>query len=176
MAEPKKLVAEVIEAAGGKITGRIRLQKIFYLLDQSGLESGFNYHYHHYGPFSRDLDEAVSNAQAFEGVREVIQYRQADGMPYSVFSIEPAREGLTPPLGKLDPDRARELLATMTAPSSTVLELAATIHWLSEKERVTDWRAELIRRKGPKTERGRMDQAFRLLGQLGLPPAIPDVA
>jgi len=41
------------------------LQKTIYLLDQLGLNSGFEYQYYHYGPYSRELDNAVLDAMAF---------------------------------------------------------------------------------------------------------------
>jgi hypothetical protein len=52
--------------------------------------------------------------------------------------------------------------------TSTVLELAATIHWLREKERVGDWRKELKIRKGSKAEESRIEKACTLLGKIAL--------
>lgn len=171
MTTPDELIAEVLAAAGGAIVGRIRLQKIFYLLDQRGMGSGFSFHYHHYGPYSRELDRALDRAQAMQGVEESIAYRQVDGMPYSTFSVRGDSEAAIPgEVGNLSFAEARGLVGAMTSRSSTVLELAATIHWLANAERVTDWRAELIRRKGVKTERGRAEEAMDLLRRLGLSP------
>ena len=172
MTTPDKLVVNVLSAAGAPIVGRIRLQKIFYLLDQKGMGSGLSFHYHHYGPYSRELDAALDRAQAMQGVTEKTAYRQADGMPYSIFSLRGAADGELPDtVGQLSVDEARKLIPSMAAKSSTVLELAATIHWLSKVERVPDWKRELVRRKGAKTERGRMEQALELLSQLRLSPA-----
>ena len=56
MKEREDVVAAIVEAAGGQLTGRVRLQKAVYLLDHVGLNSGFEYDYHNYGPYSRDLD------------------------------------------------------------------------------------------------------------------------
>jgi hypothetical protein len=56
--------------------------------------------------------------------------------------------------------------------SATVLELAATIHWLAVTEGLPDWREELVRRKGAKTQNGRDRLALELLNALGLPPAV----
>jgi hypothetical protein len=56
-------------------------------------------------------------------------------------------------------------------PSATVLELAATIHWLAEVEGRADWREELVRRKGVKAQQGRDEKALDVLRSLGLPPA-----
>jgi phage regulator Rha-like protein len=52
-----------------------------------------------------------------------------------------------------------------------VLELAATIHWLAFVERFDDWREELLKRKGAKTEQGRSDDALRLLAELNIAPS-----
>jgi uncharacterized protein YwgA len=172
MTTPDQLIADVVRAADGEIIGRIRLQKVFYLLEQAGLGAGLSFHYHHYGPYSRELDNAIDRARALRGVEERIKHRQSDGMPYSVFLLRPGAD-IAPPkkIGHLPFGKAKRLVALFKAQTSTVLELAATIHWLAKKERVRDWRRELVRRKGVKTERGRMDEAVGLLKELGLAPA-----
>ncbi len=63
-AEPEHYIADIIRAAGGRLVSRIRLQKIAYLLDQFGPKSGFTYSYHHYGPFSRDIDSAIARCES----------------------------------------------------------------------------------------------------------------
>jgi uncharacterized protein len=162
-------VADIVQAAGGRLVSRIRLQKIAYLLDQLGADSGFSYAYHHYGPYSSDLDSAVMDAEAFELVKEDFGHRKSDGARYSVFVTgEKAQSGhyeyLTDPT-------LRERVQQFAATSITVLELAATAHWLSQKEKVSDWKTEIRRRKGSKTEDGRLDKAMKLLADVGLPPA-----
>ena len=57
------------------------------------------------------------------------------------------------------------------AASPTVLELAATAHWLLVHEKRKDWELELRRRKGVKLESGREKQALDLLKSLKLQPA-----
>lgn len=171
MKKPDELIVEVLAAAGGEIVGRIRFQKIFYLLDQKGMRSGLAFRYHHYGPYSRELDSSLDRAQAMQGVEETIAYRQVDGMPYSTFSLRggPRTVDLGN-VGDLPGEVASDLVRKMSGKSSTVLELAATIHWLTKIERVADWKRELVRRKGVKTERGRMDEAVELLRRLDLSP------
>lgn len=34
-------MSAIVDSAGGKLVSRVRLQKIAYLLDQLGMESGF---------------------------------------------------------------------------------------------------------------------------------------
>jgi uncharacterized protein len=50
MNEHARYVAELIALNGGEIIGKIRLQKIAYLLEAAGLGIGLDYDYHHYGP------------------------------------------------------------------------------------------------------------------------------
>ena len=62
----------------------------------------------------------------------------------------------------------RSAIKEMSSSSSTVLELAATAYWLRHDEGVPDWKAELLRRKGQKADRGRLEEALRLLEKIGL--------
>ena len=47
-----------------------------------------------------------------------------------------------------------------------IAELAATIHWLKERERIEDWKTELKRRKPTKATEDNIDKAFKLLSDL----------
>ena len=163
-------VPSLILAAGGEVVGKVRLQKIVYLLDQIGLNSGFSYEYHHYGPYSDELAEQVEDDVVFRYVDAEQRRRQSDGVPYVVYKASTVGEG--------DPvdehplaDRVRSALSEMQQRSATVLELAATIHWLKVAEGLDDWCTELVRRKGAKTQNGRKSEALELLRVLGLPPA-----
>jgi len=165
----ENIVAAVVAAAGGRLTGRVRLQKTVYLLDRLGLNSGFEYDYHHYGPYSRDLENATLDAKAFDFVIEKFDHRQSDGAMYSIFELktEPKNDAY----GKLGQDRAAELARKFARTNVTVLELAATIDGLQRVERRADWRSELIKRKGVKVQGGRLERAVDLLKEIGLAPA-----
>lgn len=163
---PRQLLMQLIAAADGEIVGRVRLQKIAYLLEQSGLGAGLPFSYHHYGPYSRQLDEAIDAARALGMIEEQVKARAVDGAPFSVFRAR--SDAVEETLGAIPSERARGLIATMKAVPSTVIELAATIHWLVARERVPDWRAELRRRKGPKCDDGRTERAIALLRALDL--------
>ena len=166
---PEHHVADIVQAAGGRLVSRIRLQKIAYLLDQLGAHSGFDYTYHHYGPYSRDLDSAVLDAEAFDLVKEEFERRQSDGARYSVFKALADADAHR--FGYLADRTLRDLVKRFASTNITVLELAATAHWLCQAEKVEDWEAEIRRRKGSKTEGGRLEDAKRLLAEIGLPPA-----
>jgi hypothetical protein len=99
-----------IDAAGGQVVGKVRLQKLVYLLDRLGVPTGFSFSYHHYGPFSEELAEAVEDDVVFSRV-EAEQRRRADGVPFVVYraldhSSEEQRKLLldSPGLGSLGRD------------------------------------------------------------------------
>jgi uncharacterized protein YwgA len=167
--EREHIVAAVTAAAGGELTGRVRLQKTVYLLDRLGLNSGFEYEYHHYGPYSRDLDNATVDARAFDLVEEKFDHRRSDGAMYSVFRLKSDVDDKA--YGGLGRERAGELVRKFAKTNVTVLELAATVDWLCREEKYTDWRSEITKRKGVKVQGGRLDRAVALLDELGLSPA-----
>lgn len=162
------IVVGAVALSGGSLVGRVRLQKAIYLLDQLGLNSGSQFEYHHYGPYSEALSDAVNDAKFWGYLQEETGFRKSDGAPFSTFKTSsPYAEGS---LGGLSADRVRELLRQFAGQSSTVLELAATVHWLAFKEKVPDWRSEIEVRKAGKTSGGRLDQAVELLRQLQIAP------
>lgn len=174
MREREDVAAAVIAAAGGALTGRVRLQKTVYLLDRLGLNSGFSFDYHHYGPFSRDLDNAMADAKAFGLVDEDFDRRQSDGASYSIFRLK--REAKADAYGDLGADEACRLVRLFAGTNVTVLELAATVDWLARVEGYADWRAEITKRKGVKVQNGRLEKALDLLRALNLAPSEPVVA
>ncbi len=167
MIEREDVVAAVVAAAGGELIGRVRLQKAVYLMDKLGLDSGFSFDYHHYGPFSRDLDNATVDATAFDLVEEKTERRQSDGAAYSIFKLK----GHSKPeaYGKLGKEKAMELARCFVATNVTILELAATIDWLWRSEKIKDWKSEIKKRKGVKVQDGRLERAIALLVKVGLP-------
>lgn len=166
--EPEDHVAEIIAAAGGELVSRIRLQKIAYLLDQVAGQSHFDYVYYHYGPFSRDLENAVLDAQAFDLIEVKEKHRASDGAAYSIFSLKKNLDEF-----KVLADRGlRDLTKRLAAENVTVLELAATAHWLATYEHIQDWETEIRRRKGSKNDGGRLENAKELLRQLSLLPKL----
>lgn len=167
--DPERVVADIVAAAGGRLVSRVRLQKLAYLLDQLGAKSGFRYVYHHYGPYSRDLDAAVFDAEAFGLVEEKHDRRKLDGARYSIFELK--ADAGPHEFFYLSDARLRHIVKRLAPVNATVLEFAATAHWLAASEKIKDWTAEIIRRKGSKASEGRLAEATRLLAELGLPPS-----
>jgi len=175
MTEREDIVTAVVAAAGGELNGRVRLQKAVYLLDQLGFESGFTFEYHHYGPFSRDLDSAMADAKAFGLIDETFDRRQSDGATYSVFKLKGTPNA--PSYGSLGEERAGEVARRFVHTNVTVLELAATVYWLWKVEKFADWKSEISKRKGVKVQGGRLEKAVDLLSELGIaPPPLPVLA
>ena len=161
--EREDVVTAVVAAAGNQIIGRVRLQKTVYLLDRLGLNSGFGYEYHHYGPYSRDLDNATADAKAFGMIEEDYERRQSDGAMYSIFRLSSGAAQRKEAYGELGRERAAELARLFAHTNVTVLELAATIDWLWREEKHRDWQSEITKRKSLKVRHGRLERAVDLL-------------
>ncbi len=162
------LIADVIKAADGRIVGRIRFQKICYLLEQLGLGSDSRFVYHYYGPYSEEVSRSLLNAKLLDNlVREELA-KTDFGAEYSIYEL--TKEDLPTPdkVGELDFDNAKNLIGTMKAVTSVVIELAATIHWLREKEGTDDWLSELKKRKSSKATDINVTMAEKLLADLNL--------
>jgi uncharacterized protein YwgA len=173
MREREDVVVAVVAAAPeARLTSRVRLQKTVYLLDRLGFESGFDFDYHHYGPYSRELDNATSDAKALKLIEERTEHRIRDGAGYSIFKSKSAAK---PELyAKAGRQQVRDWIGLFARTNVTVLELAATIDWLLHEEKVPNWRSEIVARKGAKTSGGRLEKAIELLTSLGLAPPQPD--
>ena len=164
--EPEDHIAEIVSAAGGKIVSKIRLQKIAYLIDQVSGDHSFDFVYYHYGPYSRDVENAVVDAKASNLIQEQELSRVTDGAKYSIFTMtKPVENYHVLKQGKL-----RELVADLSKENATVLELAATAHWLVKYENIDSWDTEIKRRKGSKNDNGRLEKAIALLQKLSLTP------
>jgi uncharacterized protein len=163
----ESIAVSVISAAGGEVAGKIRLQKLVFLLDKLGLNSGFKYAYHHYGPYSSDLTEATDFAKAFGLIEEKVKHRQSDGAIYSVFSLGRSL-GEDPKKEFFEELHISSTITAISAVNSTILELAATAYWLKHDECVDNWEHEIVRRKGSKTDNGRLQDAKEFLEKINL--------
>ncbi len=164
----ESIVSAVIAAAGDQLTGKVRLQKVIYLLEQLGLSGGFDYSYHHYGPFSLMLSESTELAKDIGLIEEKAGFRLSDGARYSVYCAKNAPDPSA--FGELGEDRVRELLQVLQRQSATILELAATIDWLQRFEGLEKWREELVRRKARKATEERIAKAVEVLEEIDLRP------
>jgi uncharacterized protein YwgA len=167
MADVARLVVDIVALSGGSLVGRTRMQKTIYLLDILGLKSGASYYYYNFGPFSDEIAAGISDGKFGGMLVEETKHRMSDGSPFSIFRTDKISEQIRE-VGALPAEHVKSVLQRFTSCNATVLELAATIHWLAKVEQVIDWQKELVRRKGSKTQNGRMDRAIELLRELGV--------
>lgn len=128
----------------GKVQGRIRLQKLVYLLQAMGVgELGrVRYRYHHYGPYSDDVSEALGQAVLGRVIRENAESFDDQWQRYSY----EAGANLDDAAALLSPDAARRVVDTAEKTKSLhwrVLELAATIDFLKRVDRLSSQNAEI---------------------------------
>jgi hypothetical protein len=165
----RQRAAEIVRDAGGTIIGRTRLQKVGCLLQLAGFEDGFSFDYHHYGPYSEELADAIRMAEAFDLVSA--EDRRANwGGVYTVF-----KSSITP-----TPEDDRSRFAQAAAKIDSIeLELAATAAYLAVVEKASDPWAETARRKPEKVGDGRLDRAkaaYRSLQAMKTRLELPKIA
>lgn len=161
--------AEIVRDAGGEIVGRTRLQKVAYLLELAGLGSGFEFEYHHYGPYSENLAYATRVAKAFGLLTENEQTASWGGV-YSIFRTPDSA-------GAPNPERA-QFAAAAAKIGPIALELAATAAYLSAVEGHQDPWAETARLKPEKASKERLDAAkiaYRQLLEFNTPTPLPKI-
>jgi uncharacterized protein YwgA len=160
--------ADIIRDAGGRIVGRTRLQKIAYLLEATGLGSGFEFEYRHYGPYSEQLADAVSTSRRLSMITEENHPTNWGGF-YSIFTT--TGDSGTPEM----PGR-RELIEETKNADPVALELAATAAFLALDGEDDAW-GETANRK-PEKAKLKMDEAKSLysrLRKIAVPIPIPDI-
>lgn len=169
--EEARRAAAIVRDAGGRVVGRTRLQKMAFILEASGLGSGFPFIYKHYGPYSEELSSA-SRTAAILGLMNETESPASWGGTFSTF------EARLP----LDPNvpNARRRVAQETVNADAIeLELAATALYLSlARMGMSDVWAETARRKPDKAAGGRLDRAralYERIQQIQTPRALPQL-
>lgn len=164
----KELAVKLIALHGGTVVGRTRLQKRTYLLHRCGGNFGLNFVYHHYGPYSFDLADGLTDARA-EGLIDIKEMPGRYGVPYATFRL---KESTCEPeqLGGLAGEDARRLRGTLDSEASDiVLEIAATIVFLRDEGGYKEQAIEETKvRKPLKATEQRLSRARSLICDLGL--------
>lgn len=141
MSRPKTLlgIMRIISAAGGELDTRIRLQKEAFLLAVSGSSffDATDFDYHHYGPYSRTVSDALRFAVAQNWLDERAHYfDDQTNARYSYHLTDAGRKFL-----EESPDFNEEEVRAvrfMTRKAWRSLELAATVRFLEVKEGFVD--------------------------------------
>ena len=158
------LVVGLVALNGGEVVGKTRLQKLVYLLDQCRMESGFEFEYHNFGPFSAELARETDFASE-SGRLRLEEKRGFHEVPYTVFRTE---EAAPTTLGKLPADKAKEILAIMARYTALDLEIAATIDWFRDHRDRQTVNREVQIRKPVKATLEHLEKGWRLLSELGV--------
>lgn len=139
-------VANVVDYAGGKMVGRVKMQKIVFFLEAAQVGYGFDYEYRHYGPYSEQLADAAQRAQFFDLLKEKKERTQW-GSEYSIYELSKSFNGELPSTGEKKTEIRKKLIKMANEASSVVLELAATALFLYKEGREEPW--ALTDRKKP---------------------------
>ncbi len=150
--------------------GKTKIQKISYFLQESlDVELGYRFRMHYYGPYSDDLDGALSFAEAL-GFIEIEP--DPDGFGYHVTACEeespwPDRYDIPTQHDVTQIDDAIEILGGL---ETYELELYATIHLIGgpESERSREQTIKTVGKLKPRFTHDRIDGAYQSLENAGL--------
>lgn len=149
-------VARLVQEAGGRIVGRTRLQKIACLLELAGVGDGFRFSYHHFGPYSEELSNAIETAEIFDKVNE--ETKQASwGGTYSIYTTQNKSTADSP--------IRQSILNETISVSAIALELAATAAYLAATDVDNPWE-EVRERKPEKATPEKVKEAKELYMRL----------
>lgn len=166
-----KVLGELVSLAGGRIVGRIKLQKSVCALELTGLGYGFQFNYRHFGPYSEDLKIACGDADALGYISERTETANWGGW-YSVFE---SKEVVNP--SNLEQKQRSKLLQVAANADSVELELAITAAFLASKGVADPWR-EVQVRKSSKAVPERMKAAkvlYQMLASVETPRPLPPI-
>ena len=107
----------------GEIEGRIKFQKIVYILQSKGFPFSFKYKYHHFGPYSVDLqlgiEELVDNNLIKESGSDPYKYTLSEQIP---------------PKGNDKPFlKNKDIIDLLNITDYRILELVSTIYYIKER-------------------------------------------
>jgi uncharacterized protein YwgA len=163
-------VLRLVQASGGKVNNRISIQKSAYLLQALGVSdfASADFTYHHYGPYSRQLSDALQEAV---GAGLLAESRDDFAQGYLRYSYRLTEDGQKWLKEEFDarPDATEKHAGVLSGTHWRALELAATVVFL-EREGIANDRAEAVAtalRFKPECKNSR-DKAEQLLTHLGL--------
>jgi len=164
-------VLEEIVHQHGKLEGRVRIQKIMYLLRRSAPEvlEGVNFYYHHYGPFSPTVVDSVMGALSWRVLDQRVETYGDDIQRY-VYSPGPGFAQSAEPLDLPARNAVIRLVDEVKTEHWRTLELAATVDFLEQSDQLPRGEA-LLRALRLKPACAEYSQpAVALLARLELPP------
>ena len=129
----RDVVIRILNDCGGKIIGRVRLQKLTYLTTCIDDDVDFDFDYYHYGPYSDDLTEEIDDAIIDKIITEEIRQKRNGLGKYSIFNL---KNSDTP----TDNDDRKTFLQKAKEIDALYMELLATALFLhNEKPKKNPW-------------------------------------
>ena len=104
--------------------GKKALQKLVYLVEKKGLDLGYDYSIHYYGPYSSELDYAVHSLE-MQGMIDI----KPEGMSHKIHTTELEEENIT--LLPEDEQIINEVLKVFAPMSAHELELITTTDYVA---------------------------------------------
>ena len=122
----------------GTLEGRVRIQKIMYLLRRSAPQvlDGVNFFYYHYGPFSSTIVDSINGALSWRVLEQRVQTFKDDKQRYEYVLGTGAAESAEPLDGPAKAAVTRVVNMVKDEHWRT-LELAATIDFLQQSENIS---------------------------------------
>lgn len=112
-----------------EIEGRKKLQKTVHILQEFGVPFGVSFGYHHYGPFSEQLQDCLQSAQHDSLIRET----EVPGQPPTFrFRADERLIGLWKLLGNGSPPKWAELANELNRKAPRELETISTLAYLEK--------------------------------------------
>ena len=152
-------IAKIVALNGGQLTGKTRLQKTAYFLEEFNLGNDADFEYYYYGPYSEEISTAADDARAL-GYISTEWNRTKAGTEFAIF-----KSNIEIPSNKED-RRRQKILSILDRYDAVSVELAATADFLSKNGYGDDPWGETARRKEDKATQERLDKAKSLLSAL----------
>lgn len=128
------LLAQLLrEALGGSSTeslNKTQVQKLTYLAQEKGLQTGFEFRMHHYGPYSFDLEDALHLLERFGVVRSKLE-SHGTWAEYKLSLDDSAARGLVQSADETSQEQANivnDVARLFGGRDRRALELLSTVH------------------------------------------------
>jgi len=135
-------------AAAGQVQGRVKLQKIAYLMQSLNLGISYDdYVVHHYGPYSSSLASDIDYLKKIGVIEEESQNlglneRGEEMVQYNYSMNEQAEEAIRELTNLDEMEHFDQVSASLAQRDAKVLELAATICYLNREMGLPSDKAE----------------------------------
>jgi uncharacterized protein YwgA len=131
-------VAATLAAAlktSGILEGRIRIQKIAYLLQQKGLQelSEVDFVFHHYGPYSEEVSSVLSQAVAADIIIEQVVSFDDEWQRFE-YSLAPKGADYLSLIGQESMSVIESVVDETKSQHWRTLELAATVLFFQKRD------------------------------------------